>query len=200
MSPRVIALIPAGGESRRMGENKLALPWNDGTILTHLIGQLVPIVDRTVVLLGPRSASLMPEIPAPAEVHLTPGQTQDMRSTIEFGLTYLEREDQHGTGILIALADQPQVRRPLVERMIATFREQPGKLVVPTVDGKNAHPILIPLSILRELPALDPRLGLNSLVRSHALATSFLPIDDPSMLIDIDEPADYDRLRGMNDA
>ena len=199
MTPRVIALIPAGGESRRMRENKLALPWKNATILTHLVGQLAPLVDRTLVLLGPRSESLRSEIHAPAEIHATPGQTPDMRSTIEFGLTHLEQEDPNETGILIALADQPQIRRPLVEQMILLFRNQPMRLIVPTVDGKTAHPILIPLAILRELPGLQTHLGLNSLVRSHAPSTNFLPIDDPWMLLDIDEPADYDRLRRKND-
>jgi molybdenum cofactor cytidylyltransferase len=182
-----------------MRENKLALPWKNETILTHLVGQLAPLVDRTLVLLGPRSESLRSEIHAPAEIHATPGQTPDMRSTIEFGLTHLEQEDPNETGILIALADQPQIRRPLVEQMILLFQNQPTRLIVPTVDGKTAHPILIPLAILRELPRLESRLGLNSLVRSHAPATNFLPIDDPWMLLDIDEPADYDRLRRKNE-
>jgi molybdenum cofactor cytidylyltransferase len=194
MTGRVIALIPAGGESRRMGTNKLALPWRDGKILTHLVGQLTPLVNRTIVLLGPRSAPLRSEISPLAEVYTTLGQTPDMRSTIEFGLKSLEKEDPTGTGVFIALADQPHIGTHLIKRMITTFRNQPSSLVIPTVDGRNAHPIIIPLVVLRTLPMLDSKLGLNTLVRSHASKTIFLPVDDPTILIDIDEPADYDRL------
>ena len=45
-------VILAGGQSRRMGRDKAALPAGDGTLIEHLARRLAPVVDETIVAGG----------------------------------------------------------------------------------------------------------------------------------------------------
>ena len=57
----IFALIPAAGESRRMGRPKLALPLGEKTVLEHVLDALRHAqVDHMLVVIGPHVAELLP--------------------------------------------------------------------------------------------------------------------------------------------
>lgn len=49
-------IILAGGESRRMGQNKAFLPWGGMTLIEHLIERLRPVTDEIIVAAKDRRA------------------------------------------------------------------------------------------------------------------------------------------------
>ncbi|MCS7269454.1 MAG: NTP transferase domain-containing protein, partial [Gemmataceae bacterium] len=55
----VVAVVPAAGQSRRMGRPKLLLPWKGSTVVetvVHTVRQ--GGVDRVLVVIGPESFPL----------------------------------------------------------------------------------------------------------------------------------------------
>src|SRR5271155_1673996 len=90
------ALLPAGGQSLRMGRPKLALPIAGRTVLEqviHALGQAS--IEHILVVLGPHVAELAPVAQAAgAQVLILPAATPDMRRTIEEGLAWLEKQWQ----------------------------------------------------------------------------------------------------------
>jgi molybdenum cofactor cytidylyltransferase len=194
MKPRLVALVPAGGESRRMGSNKLALPWGEGTILSHLVDQLTPSVERTIVLLGPRSHELVSTLPSNVEAVMLQEQTPDMRSTIERGIDCLSDETDD-VGVLIMLADQPHVKASIVDHLARQFDEASGSILIPTFAGKRGHPIILPLRFLRELKELPVDRGLDALIRARLADQRLVPLTDAGILADLDTPSDYERYR-----
>src|SRR5579863_10466539 len=53
-------LILAGGQSRRMGEPKAALPFGDSTILERLIAELIDQFSELIVIAAPRADETYP--------------------------------------------------------------------------------------------------------------------------------------------
>src|SRR5437660_9758870 len=88
----IFALIPAAGESRRMGRPKLTLPLGDRTVLEHVIMALRQAgLEHILVVAGPHSADVAALAhQAGASTLVLPQQTPDMRATVEQGLVWLE--------------------------------------------------------------------------------------------------------------
>lgn len=50
MAQSVTAIILAGGESRRMGQNKAFLPWGNTTLINQVIDALHPVADEIIIV------------------------------------------------------------------------------------------------------------------------------------------------------
>ncbi|MBY0587954.1 NTP transferase domain-containing protein [bacterium] len=177
-----------------MGSNKLALPWRETTLLSHLVHQAIEHVDRMIVLLGPISHELASQLPARAEVLLIERQTEQMRETIEQSLSLLAGEADD-VGILLLLADQPHLSSVVMDTVIAAYRRHPSRIIIPTFQGRRGHPIVLPMFVLRGLRGLAADRGLNALIRLHESQQTLVAINDAGIIEDIDEPADYERHR-----
>ena len=196
--PRLFALVPAGGESIRMGVNKLALPLGGKSVLRRIIDELLAsTIDRVLVVLGPVSHEQMNDIPSPAVPIILPSQTSDMRATLQAGLVAIEENESPADddGIVVALGDQPTIRRALIKRLAEAYHQDPGKMVVPSFDDRRGHPIVIPWRIIVSLRDLAADQGLNTIVRSNESSMRTVEIEDPAILEDMDLPADYYALR-----
>lgn len=194
---RVFALVPAGGQSRRMGTNKLALPLGNQSVLERVVHALISTsIEHVLVVLGPANHKFADSIRPPIETLLI-DQTHDMRQTIERGLAHWESAEHPRDEeiVLLALADQPTITPTVIRQVIAAAHRHPGRIVVPTFGAKRGHPVAIPWNIIRELSARPANEGLNALVRDEAHRVTELAVDDADIIADLDLPADYDRLR-----
>jgi molybdenum cofactor cytidylyltransferase len=196
---QVFALIPAAGQSRRMGRPKLALPLGDRTVLEHVVAAVhnggVPDV---VVVIGPGTVFLQPLAErAGARVHLLPADTPDMRATMQAGLAWLEQHFHpcDDDAWLLLPADHPTLRADVVQALVAAARE-PSRysIFVPTHQGKRGHPTLLRWKHVAALSALPNGLGLNAFIRSLPAETLEIPWKSADVLCDLDTPEDYERL------
>jgi molybdenum cofactor cytidylyltransferase len=65
-------------------------------------------------------------------------------------------------------------------------------VVEPVHAGKHGHPVLIARTLWPELLAADPAIGAKEVIRRHRPAGAQVEWDDPSVLTDLDTPADFD--------
>lgn len=195
---RTFAMVPAAGLSRRMGVQKLSLRLGDRTVLEHVLAALREVpVDRTIVVLGPRSRNLAELVVPPARTLILERDTSHMRETVEAGLDWLEAHETP-TGedaFVLALADQPTLRAETVRALIAQRQRNREAIIVPLVNDRRGHPALFPWSFRNKIRELPENEGINSLMKGGAVATLLVPFDDPGLLEDMDEPEDYERLR-----
>jgi molybdenum cofactor cytidylyltransferase len=195
------ALLPAGGLSVRMGRPKLALPIGGRTVLEQVIAtlRLVPI-ENILVVLGPHVAELAPLAETTgAHVYILGEATPDMRSTVEHGLRWLEERfhPAPNDSWLLVPADHPSLQPDVIRRLLEVRANHPDRSIfIPTHDARRGHPTLIGWQHVAGMRALPSGQGLNIYLRQQATETLEVPVDSPAILLDLDTPADYERLAG----
>jgi molybdenum cofactor cytidylyltransferase len=193
------AVIPAAGQSSRMGRPKLALPVGSTTVIGTVITALrQATIDHVLVVLGPgmgELARLAEE--CGANVCTLPDTSPDMRATVEFGLKWIQdrhRPDDQDSWLL-APADQPKLDAGTIQLLLAARRKHPEfSIWVPTYAGRRGHPTLMLWQHVKEIRKLPATAGINFYVRSQSAMTLEVPVSTPAILGDLDTPEDYRRL------
>ena len=193
------ALLPAAGQSARMGRPKLSLPLGDRSILEQVIRSFRQGgVSEVVVVLGPATADLTALAQhAGAVVLCLPEATAEMRVTVELGLKWLEKE--HGPKPddpwLLCPADHPVLEPSVINHMLEAWKQRgSSQILVPVFNGQRGHPAAIAWSLRSGLQALPAGLGLNVFLRKHSDQAREMPVATDSILFDLDTPEDYVRL------
>jgi molybdenum cofactor cytidylyltransferase len=194
----IAAIVPAAGQSLRMGRPKLILPVGGVPLIARVIAALQGGgAGRVIVIAGPADmpgalALIEAAEGQGAEVLASPTPTADMRASIELGLEYLAQGPEPAA-VLLTPGDSPGLDAAAVARVIRQAADHPGRIVVPRHEGRRGHPVLLPWSLAREIPGLPPGVGVNALLTAHPEAIVAFDADDPGILADLDTPADYRR-------
>jgi molybdenum cofactor cytidylyltransferase len=197
---RVFGLIPAAGQSRRMGRPKLALPLGPHTVLERVVAAVrAGGVAEVVVVLGRQTAFLrMLAEQAGAQTFVLPAETPDMRATVQAGLAWIEEKHfpRPDDAWLLLPADHPTLQSELVRQLIAAAQaHNEASILVPAHRGQRGHPTLLRWRHVAALRAFSPGQGLNAYIRAHTAETIELDWPTAEVLRDLDTPQDYERLQ-----
>jgi molybdenum cofactor cytidylyltransferase len=196
----IFAVIPAAGQSTRMGQPKLALPFAGRTVIEHVIAALRDGgAQHIVVVTGPHVSELnLLAKRAGADVHAISDQTPDMRTTIEHGLRWLEERQapQAADAFLLAPGDHPAFNADLVRRLREAYLDSRSpSIVVPVHASRRGHPVLIAWKHVPGIMAMAPDRGVNAYLREHFTEVQELPVDESGVLLNLDAPEDYAALQ-----
>ena len=195
----IAALVPAAGESRRMGQPKLLLDVGGASLIARVVAALLaggaaPVVVVPPPASAPGSAEVAAEATRAGAVIVVPdAQPPDMRASVEIGLGFLDLSALPIAAVLLAPGDSPGLTPGLVARLVAQAQAEarPDTIVVPTVAGKRGHPVALPWPLARTISDLPPDLGVNALLLQNPDRVVELPVDDPGAVADLDTPEDY---------
>jgi molybdenum cofactor cytidylyltransferase len=186
------AVILAAGRSRRMGAQKLLLPFAGQTVIGHIIDQVVAApIRRTVVVTAAADNSVRA-----AMVHKSvtfaenPDSDSEMLGSIRIGLLALAGD---AAASLIVLGDQPSLRRDVIEQLIAAFQAGHGGIFAPSFLGRRGHPLLITSRYFQEILTQHDSVGLRGLLEAHSDDLHDVAVADPGVVCDMDQPDDYTR-------
>lgn len=93
------------------------------------------------------------------------------------------------TGVVIALADMPYILTETIFQ-VAEKLDANGGIVVPTYQGRRGHPVGFSAKFYDELQNLAGDKGARELIERNPSMVTFLEVDDPGILLDIDTPGD----------
>jgi molybdenum cofactor cytidylyltransferase len=158
-------------------------------------------VADTLVVAGPHVQELVPLAHAAgANVLLLADETRDMRTTVEHGLSWLEKRfhPAGGEGWILLPADHPTLDGEVISQVLQARAAHPeATIVVPTYEGRRGHPAWIGWEHVGAIRTLPAGVGLNAYLREHIAATLQLPVADPNVLWDLDTPEDLKRLTDL---
>jgi molybdenum cofactor cytidylyltransferase len=192
----ICAVVPAAGLSRRMGAQKLLLPFGDTTIIGHVVDELLrSVVDEVYVVVGHEAERIEAALFGRG-VSIVPNldYRSGMLSSVRCGIGALPPECE---AILVALGDQPAITAELVNTMAEAFAAAAQRILVPVFQGRRGHPLLFSSDYLQEILTRHDDLGLRGLLRAHGDDVFELPVSAPGVLSDIDDPEDYQRQRSV---
>jgi len=188
----ICAIVLAAGESRRMGVQKLLLPFGSTTVIGHIVDQLVAsAVEQVIVVVGHEADRIVEELAdRPVEIVTNPDHKTGMLSSVRCGLRVVP---QQADAVMVALGDQPAITSGLVDEMVEAFRTTGKRILVPVYQGRRGHPLLFAKHYRDEILTDFDDVGLRGLLRAHPDDVFELNVANPAVLSDIDRPEDYQR-------
>ena len=191
----ITAIILAAGESKRMGQPKMLLPWGEGTVLSHVITvfQKAGAEEILVVTGGAREQveNAISHLPIKT-VYNKDFTNGEMLSSIQCGIRALTSQTQ---AALIGLGDQPQVQERSVRMVCDAFIKTKSNIVVPSYQMRRGHPWLIARPLWDGLLKLEHPQSPRDFLNAHSENIHYANTDDPGVLADLDTPDDYQRWR-----
>ena len=202
----IAGIILAAGESTRFGQPKQLLDWRGEPFVravakTALEAGLSPVI----VVTGSHAsevASALDELPVQI-VHNEAWQSGQASSIIA-GLGPLRpsrpppfsvgKWGRPGGGIFL-LADQPQVTPTILHALVEKHASTLAPIVAPMVLDQRANPVLFDRVTFPDLMKLEGDVGGRGIFSKHKV--SYLPWHDDAMLLDVDTPEHYQRLKDL---
>lgn len=188
------AIVLAAGESRRMKRHKMLLPLGNTTILRHIVDQLLESVVDEVIVVSGHQASKIQDLLEDCDVQVVHNEDyrEGMLSSVRRGLQAL---DDRSHGVMIALGDQPSIRRSVVDLLVERFHPGRNQILLPEHGGRTGHPLLFDASYCPEIMTSYDDSGLRGLMKAHPRNVTTIAMGTDDVLRDMDYPADYARER-----
>ena len=194
----VPALVLCAGRSSRMGQPKALLPTSRPG--ETFVGRIVRVlragrVDDVIIVVGPQTPPLEPVFESENPVPRLVVNADPDRGQLSSLLVGLMAADRPGVaGVLVTLVDVPLIDVATVRRLRAVYEETRAPVVRPARNGRHGHPVIFDRSVFDELRGADPATGAKAVVQAHLARVEEVPVVDDGPFLDIDTPAEYQRL------
>ena len=187
---RVVAVVPAAGQSTRFGAAKLRADVAGEPLLARTLASLLDAgVAHAIVVT--REDQRFEDVPALTDSRVTtvvnPHPERGMFSSIQAGLAVAA-----GDVVLVLPGDMPFVASATVAAVAARAAAS-GSVIVPVHQGRNGHPLAIPAAVRDRLLPLDPATTLKDALAAVGASREILDVPDPGVLRDVDVPGDLAR-------
>jgi len=196
MNDQVSAIVLAAGESRRMGIPKMTLPWDDSTVIEHVVSVLEEAgVSEIIVVTGGAQAEVTCALEEKAVriVNNAGFAAGEMLSSFQAGLAVAE--EGRSPAVLVVLGDQPQIQRNVVSKILARWLAARSPIIVPSYQMHKGHPWLLRRSLWSTIPGLQAPDTLHSFLSEHSDMIDYLIVDTATILLDLDTPTEYQNQR-----
>ena len=117
---RIVGVVLAAGESRRMGRLKALLPFGPRTVLEQVLQPLLQAaLSGIVVVVGHRAADLAAVLTSlPVQVLENPDYRHGMTTSVQAAMRHITPLPE---AYLLALVDQPNIGLGPVRRLVEAF-------------------------------------------------------------------------------
>jgi molybdenum cofactor cytidylyltransferase len=194
----ISAIVLAAGLSTRMGRLKQLLPYAEHTVIERIVSVLlISSLDEVLVVTGYEHEALEAVLSKwPARIVFNPDYAQgEMLSSVQAGLRAVSAQTR---AALLAVGDMPAIEGEVITQLIRDYRVGGDEYVyIPSYQMRAGHPVLVPRPHWGAILALPRGDNLRSVLRARHTPVQWVAVDTPSVLRDMDTPADYRRELGL---
>jgi molybdenum cofactor cytidylyltransferase len=189
-------VILGAGASSRMGRPKLLLPWNDTTVIGHILRQWRELgAAQIAVVHRPDDMALTAELERlsfPAGDRIENPQFMDgMFSSILCAAKWRGWRRAISSRVIV-LGDQPHLQMETLRILLAQAAQNADAICQPVFNDRAGHPVILPSSVFEELKHSRAE-TLKDFLKLFAGRCVQCPVADAGLLLDLDRPEDYDK-------
>ena len=197
---KITGLVISAGLSRRMGQFKPLISFDEKPFLIHIIQKLTAICQNIVIVTGHKSEYLKNEITDWLEKNNktligkidwtnNPDFEKGMLTSLQKGL----QEHKDSDWILYHFVDQPAIQKRFYEEFSGHIDEN-FDWIQPQYKGQSGHPILISKKLIPKILKLDTNQSLRDIVKDEKLKRKLWNCTYREILHDYDTPQQLKRL------
>lgn len=192
----VAALVLAAGRGTRMGgPNKLLEEVGGRPVVRRVVEAALASRARPVIVVTGHERERVQHALAGLDVIFAPNPdyADGLAGSLAAGIAAVP---ETAPGALVLLGDMPLVETATIERLLAGFAPEEGRLVVvPVVQGRRGNPVLWSRRFFPALAALEGDMGARHLIASNAEAVFEVEVSGPGTLLDVDTPEALEEAR-----
>lgn len=195
----VAAVVLAAGSASRMagsGHHKLLARFEGVPLVRRSVETVLGSrADRSVVITGYRADDVEAALGGlDAEIVNNADYATGMASSLKAGLAAVR---DGADGLLVALADMPEIRSEHLDRMIDAFRREQGRAIIRAVwAGKRGNPVILPASTFDAVARLTGDIGARPVIERSGLAVVDVDIGEAAH-VDTDTPEEIIAAGGV---
>lgn len=189
---RQAGIILAAGGSARFGTGlKQLAHWRGAPLVRHVaLNALRAGLEPVIVVVGAEGEQVGAVLrDLPIKLVNNPAWERGQSTSLRAGLAAIP--GACGAALFL-LADQPQIPATLIHALMEEHRRTLAAIVAPLIDGRRGNPVLFDRSTFSELAGVEGDVGGRALFSRHPV--NWIPWHDAGLLLDVDTPADLDRL------
>ena len=126
----------------------------------------------------------------PAKTVINTQPEDGMFSSLLIGLDEVENKCD---GFFLCPVDYPLVKFETYQKLLNVFCENNHHIIKPQFDNQSGHPIIFPRVLFDELKNTPKDQGARYVTRKFPHQTSFVNVNDPGILININSPQIYQK-------
>ncbi|MBY0099387.1 nucleotidyltransferase family protein [Mesobacillus maritimus] len=181
-------VVLAAGYSRRLGQQKLLLPFGGKTLIRFLVTRLLAAsADGIVIVTNSEYPKVKQEVNDLPVVVLENNQSyQGMSSSLKMGIQYLHQRNVGAA--LIVLGDQPFICLQTIDLLIKEYKENTYSILQPIYKTKPSHPVLFSFQWFPEILKLEGDQGAKTLLKNNQDKVTLVKVHSEA-------PRDFDHMR-----
>ncbi|PVB61371.1 molybdopterin-binding/glycosyltransferase family 2 protein [Labrenzia sp. 011] len=193
---KIAAIVLAAGKSSRMGgPNKLLAELEGKTLVRHAAEAATGAhLSQVVLVTGHLADAVSATVSGLAlEVVHNPDFADGMAASIRTGMNALSPDTD---AVIILLGDMPRIDSRILQRLVATYRENDtGLIVTATAGGKRGNPVLWDSRFFDALKSLSGDIGARHIIADNPDFVREVEIGEAARL-DLDTPEALHRAGG----
>lgn len=194
-STKLAILIPAAGQSSRLGQPKQLVEYNEQPLLQNRVNICAQFSAKLYCVLGAHAHKIRHNV-----IHhscrflFNPGWQNGLSNTISFGVNHLP---DHIGAVMIILGDQWAITSKDIEALVEQWQAQPDKIHAAEYSCQVGVPAIFPASYFNELKQLGAQDGgAKSLLNKYRDQVIVLPMDNAKP--DLDTPEQLHQMKQLH--
>ena len=210
-APQITGIILAAGKGERFGGDKCLARLPSGVAMgVAAASNLAQVVDELICVVRPQDELLQAELlRAGLRIVICQDADAGMSASLRAGIN----ASPNANGWIIALADMPLIKPSTYQTVITKAIQQAKdlnhtklikqdqtvsaaqqRILVPSYQGQDGHPVYFPARFRDELLALSGDRGAKKLLYQYPESVQCIAVEDAGILQDFDTRADFEAL------